>query len=73
MQFLQIAELKSIFFPQPCCYLVYRIDCIYWQGLLMVVEGERKIWVDHNMTPLLRVSIPREPETLADGVPGGVW
>jgi hypothetical protein len=43
------------------------------QGLLVVVEGERKMWVDHNMTPLLRVSIPREPETLADGVPGGVW
>ena len=29
MQFLQIAELESIFFPQPCCFLVYRIDCVY--------------------------------------------
>ena len=43
------------------------------QGLLVVVEGERKMWVDHNMMPLLRVLIPREPETLADGVPGRVW
>ena len=58
--------------------VVQLVRCEGWillvlQGLLVVVEGERKMWVDHNMTPLLRVSIPREPETLADGVPGGVW
>ena len=41
MQFLQIAELESIFFPQPCCFLVYRIDCVYCQIALCKEKDSR--------------------------------
>ena len=42
MQFLQIAELESIFFPQPCCFLAYRIDCVY---CVLVVQAKCVDWV----------------------------
>jgi hypothetical protein len=40
---------------------------------LRVMKGENKNWlVDHDMTPLLRVSVPHETWTSAGGSAGGV-
>jgi hypothetical protein len=41
---------------------------------LRLTRGENKNWlVDHDMTPLLRVSVPHETQTAAGGPAGGVW